>query len=883
MTRTTWFGGLGVLLLVLGVHAGLWAAFNAPHEMPNWSGGHVAGLSFSPYREGQSPEDRVPPTDAELEQDIALAATVADRVRTYTSTEGMDRIPAIARRHGLKVTAGAWIDGRLDRNEEELDAVVRIARRSPNVDQLVIGNEVLLRGDQTLPQMLAILKDVRRRVDVPLSTAEPWHIWLKYPQLAQSVDFIALHVLPYWEGVPADQAVAYVKQRYDQVRAAYPGKPIVLAEVGWPSDGRMRQGAVPGRANQAEFVRGFLNLARAQGYDYYIMEAFDQPWKRSIEGSVGAFWGVFDADREAKFAFTGPVLEIPNWIWIAAGAVGIALPGLFWLLWRGRNLRVEGRVFYAGMLMVAGNVAAWTLYVATTQYLTLPMAIVYASLSVGLLFLLSMLLAESYEIAEALWVDKLRRHFSPFALEGSRHWPKVSLHLPICNEPPEMVMQTLDSLAKLDYPDFEVLVIDNNTKDPAVWKPVETYCQNLGVRFRFFHLEVCKGFKAGALNFGLAQTAPDAEIVGVIDSDYQVEPNWLKACVPYFDQANVGFVQAPQEHRDGHVSPFKEMINWEYAGFFNIGMVLRNERNAIIQHGTMTLIRKQAFNQLGDWATWCICEDAEMGLRLMQGGYESVYLNHAFGRGLTPDSFAGYKGQRFRWAYGAMQILRRYWRDLLPWSKSGLSREQKFHFCAGWAGWIADALSLVFAGAAVAWTAGLVFLPSYFEFPLSLFLVPTIAVFGFKIAYTISTYTARVPCTLRQTIGAALAGLALTFTVGKAVLIGLTTQSRPFLRTPKMENAPALVRGLTQAWQEGLLATALLVCAGVVVYCFQDANQQLDRQAGIWADPEALVWAAVLTVQAVPYLAAVVVSVVSAMPELGLSALRRRILRTKGT
>src|SRR5207302_530727 len=167
-----------------------------------------------------------------------------------------------------------------------------------------------------------------------------------------------------------------------------------------------------------------------------------------------------------------------------------------------------------------------------------------------------------------------------------------------------------------------------------------------------------RAWPKGALHYVLTQTAPDAKVIGVIDSDYMVRPDWLKAVVPYFDDAKISYVQAPQDHRDWTGDRFKEMLNWEYAGFFDIGMCLRNEYDAIIQHGTMTLVRRDLMEELGGWATWCITEDTELGLRLMEKGYGAMYSRERFGHGLTPDHFAGYKKQRFRWAYGAMQIMK---------------------------------------------------------------------------------------------------------------------------------------------------------------------------------------------------------------------------------
>ena len=464
-------------------------------------------------------------------------------------------------------------------------------------------------------------------------------------------------------------------------------------------------------------------------------------------------------------------------------------------------------------------------------------------------------------LAEMLWNGQWRRRFLPAQPLSTQRHPKVSLHLAICNEPPDLVIETLDSLAALDYPNFEVLVIDNNTPDPQVWKPVEARCRALGSRFRFFTLGKWPGFKAGALNFALRETAPDAEVIGVVDSDYVVERDWLKSLVPHFNRPEVGFVQAPQDHRAWEGNRFQEMINWEYAGFFHLGMVHRNERDAIIQHGTMTLIRRAALEVLGGWAEWTICEDAELGLRLMESGYESVYVNHVFGRGLTPHSFGAYRKQRFRWAYGAMQIIRRYWRWLIPGFEKpgadgkGLTLAQKYHFVSGWLPWFTDALHLLFTAMAVVWSIGLVLWPKYFQFPLGVFLVPTLGIFFFKVLHSFWLYMAKVPCNTRQRIGAAIAGMALTHTIARAVIQGLTTDNIPFLRTPKCESRPALMQGFLMAREETFVLGLLWLATLMVLISYGPT-------------PEALVWAVLLVVQSVPYVAALMLSLVNAVPGL---------------
>ena len=271
-------------------------------------------------------------------------------------------------------------------------------------------------------------------------------------------------------------------------------------------------------------------------------------------------------------------------------------------------------------------------------------------------------------------------------------------------------------------------------------------------------------------------------------------------------------MQAPQDHRDWKGDRFKEMLNWEYAGFFDIGMCLRNEYDAIIQHGTMTLVRRDLMEELGGWATWCITEDTELGLRLMEKGYGAMYSRERFGHGLTPDHFAGYKKQRFRWAYGAMQIMKAHAGKMLG-NSTKLTFWQKYHFVAGWMPWFADALNLIFTWAGLAWLLAVLLPPLFGIKPVGLppaeFILPTIGIFVFKLLYSFGLYFDRVRCTFRQSVGASLAGLALTYTVGRAVIYGLATSRLPFMRTPKMDERATLGMALGMARGEAVLTILL--------------------------------------------------------------------------
>ena len=846
---TTLFAVFGAAFGCLAI----WAVLNRPVPMAGYHG-TIGGLAFSPFRAGQSPQANDYPTPAQIRADLKLAAGMTHQIRTYTVQGVLGDIPKLAAGLPLKITLGGWLDTHPKANAAELKRLIAVANRSPNVNHVLVGNEVLLRKDLTPGQLIADIRQVKAAVHVPVSTAEPWHVWLAHPALGNAVDYITIHLLPYWEGLPVSDALKFTMEKLHEVQAAFPGKHVVIGEIGWPSNGIDIGAARASRVNQAEFMRRFFNIAQQQHLDYFVMEAFDQPWKTSFEGRAAGYWGMFTLGRHAKWPMTGPVTENPTWRWWAGFSVGFAALFSWLLLWRRPDIRLPGKLLLTVLAQGFGATLCSVLMTMGESYLSGLAAVVWGGLAAGQALLLVLLLADSFELAETVWGRATRRRYVPVPAAPDAVLPKVSIHIPICNEPPHMVRQTLDALAALDYPDYEVLVIDNNTTDPAVWEPVAEHCARLGERFRFFHLGKWKGFKAGALNFALRETAADAGIVGVLDSDYVVSPDWLRCMVPAFANPRVGFVQSPQDYRDNDGSFFKRLMFWEYAGFFQLGMVTRNERNAIIQHGTMTLIRKPALQDAGAWAEWCICEDAELGLKLFRNGWEAVYAKESFGRGVMPDDFAAFRKQRFRWAYGAMQICRRHWQALVNPFNQDLTPGQRWHFVMGWLPWVGDALGLMFLVMGLGWSVGLILDPVRFEFPIVLFMLPSIGLFVFKLFQILTLYSARVPCRMSDRIGAALAGLALSHTIGKAVWKGLVVRSAPFLRTPKMKDAPALVQGLVMAREEAvLLGLTWVAMIGVAIVSHL-------------ATPESRLWCVVLLTQSLPYLASVAVSVFAAVP-----------------
>lgn len=836
------------LALVVGASILFWASRDYGVIAPNWDG-YVRGVTYSPSHSFTEKEHEWTSPE-QIDRDMAQISQLTAHVRTYTVSNGLDRLPEIARRHGLTVSLGIWIGPDLDANEKEIETGIRVALANRRIiDRVIVGNETMRRGDVSADQLNAYIRRVRDALPnrIKVTTAETWSTWLLNPEIGQYVDFITIYLLPYWEGVPVKGSLSFLQRAYADVQDEFPDKPIVIGECGWPSEGRTRNAAEASVANQAYFIRNFVQLAMDKGYDYYLLEAYDQPWKGD-EGAVGAYWGLFDANGNPKFAFSGMLRTFPAWRSYALGAA--ILTFLLGLLILGQMPRVRqpGYLVMGGLVGLVTTGLLMLLDASTLEYIR-PSDIVLTTAMIPLVLLAAaVILTEGIELASILWRVE-RRELRAAIPEAS---PRVSIHVPCYNEPAAMVIETLNALARLDYDNFEVIVLDNNTPDAAVWQPVEAHCAALGPIFRFYHLDGVKGFKAGALNEALKRTDPTAAYIAVIDSDYQVEPYWLRRGLPYFASPEIALVQGPQDYRDGKDSLFKSMCFEEYRGFFQIGMVERNEYDAIIQHGTMTIVRKDALEAVQGWSTWCITEDTELGLKLFEAGYGAAYIPHSMGKGLTPDTLQAFVTQRYRWVYGAMQIMKRH-AGALFLGRGRLTWAQRYQFSSGWLPWMSDGLGLVITGVALAWTALMTIAPRDFDVPMAALSAAALALFLAKTMKTLLLYPQKVGSGVRGALVASVAGLALTHTVGKAVLAGLVTSGKPFLRTPKCEDPTDFAQVLRLAWQE---TTLLVLCAAAILAMVFDRG---------FDDPAATLWTTMLVVQSLPYLATVVTAGISAM------------------
>jgi glycosyltransferase involved in cell wall biosynthesis len=493
-----------------------------------------------------------------------------------------------------------------------------------------------------------------------------------------------------------------------------------------------------------------------------------------------------------------------------AGVAGLVAASLVWLpLTRRWNAR--------GHLCWTSSTFLFVVYLAYVLDWTFASHLGAASTAGGLLLWLlevfAAVLACAYlwEICDAIGSQTWRRRATRAgaALPAGGELPFVSLHVPAHNEPPDMVIDTLRSLLRLDYPRYEVILIDDNTDDESLWRPVERWCARHAVKFA--HLADWPGYKSGALNYALRELTGDrAEVIGVVDSDYQLEPGFLRRCAPLFADSWVGFTQAPQDYRGWSRAPYYRRLYYSYQYFFAVSQPSRNERDGAIFAGTMGLIRRVALEQLGGWDEWCITEDAELSLRLLRAGWTGWHVGESWGKGIMPLTFEALKGQRYRWCFGGIQILRMHWRSLLPGRPSKqnrLSTGQRWAYLSGGVQWYGDVLGLVFlifllAGAANLATGG----GELFR-KLTTFLVATVPVLvGLGLVRAVALLRRGTGASWRDAIGAFFIWQSTSLVVARASVLGLFARKAAFLRTPKTSEKAKWWEALRANWAESSLA-----------------------------------------------------------------------------
>lgn len=805
------------------------------HKLPDWPM-QISGVSYSPFRARQDPALNSFPTHDQIKNDFDIIKNFTQHIRTYTVAGASEQLAYLANESNLNVCLGIELTACRESNIKEIERAIHTTKNLSNITSLMVGNECLLTKTLTYDELVSYINIVKINTTIPVSTAEPWHVWLEYTELVHTTDYLAIHIHPFWEHIPVEEASDYTFMRLEQLRSRYPDKKIFLAEIGWPSAGGLPIGKSGEPEAQAKYLREVVYRLEQDGQDYFIAESFDQPWKLR-EGSVGQFWGIFNQHRKQKFNFQGDLILLKG------------SPSKTLLKALTHSPQTFRNTILLSSLIIAAAAALifWLMIIPPTKPIEL--FLLTCSFTLWLLAMALAFYSETHEFIECIWPLAPQRDHLPVPASAGP-LPKVSIHLPCCNEPPEMVIQSLNALAALNYADYEVLIIDNNTSDDQTWKPIQAHCEALGKQFRFFHVDTLPGYKAGALNYLLERTSSDAQIIGVVDADYCVRPDWLSRSCVFFDHPQLALFQCPQDYRDERDNFFKLLCHYEYQLFFQVGMVIRNNHNAIIQHGTMTLVRRSVLDKLR-WADWCICEDSELGLRILEQGHDTFYLRESMGKGLTPDTFTDFKKQRSRWAYGAVQIMKRHRNSLLFNDKKSLDWHQRYYFITGWLPWLGDGLSLLITLLAIGWTGCSLYHETLSSPVHPLVILPLTTLMILKIIKVSFFYRKVMGLAHKNALYSTLAGLALSHTIGKAVIYGLCSHRRPFHRTPKKTNGAPALMPLGEAIEEFALLTLLMACITAAI--FVPATHNLSS----W------LWIFFLIQTATPYCAALLMAYLS--------------------
>jgi cellulose synthase/poly-beta-1,6-N-acetylglucosamine synthase-like glycosyltransferase len=520
-------------------------------------------------------------------------------------------------------------------------------------------------------------------------------------------------------------------------------------------------------------------------------------------------WGVIILTEIGLLAFTYSVYPIVPLI----AMLGVATIFINTTLVFNSNYSLYGTYFMHATFGTICLSAAWCIwFFASIEISLVTRTLLYITLGF-ICFKLPSSILQFFENFDVLCRSQWTRPRHSLVNTLTNH-PKVVLQVPTYAEPPELVIETLDVLAALEYPNYEVWVIDNNTKDEQLWRPVAAHCATLGERFHFVHVDSLPGAKAGALNYlNTHHTPADTEIIGVIDADYHAQPDFLAALVGYFADPKLGFVQTPHDYRNWEHTSYLRMCYYEYKLFFYTTMAALSERDTALTVGTMCLIRAAALRDAGGWSEWCVTEDSELSVRIHAAGYSGIYVNESFGKGLIPETFASYKKQRYRWTAGPVQEFFAHFRMLWPWQRQATSAltftQRLYHFHHGFNN-VMVGMNIPLLIIALATALSMAWHQEIIPVPPELFMAAT-AMLVSAFLLDIFIYRHLIGANLIDTLRALIAKSALNHITSVAAWRTILHRHTPWIRTSKFKEDSPFKKVLHSVTTETLIGINLLL------------------------------------------------------------------------
>jgi cellulose synthase/poly-beta-1,6-N-acetylglucosamine synthase-like glycosyltransferase len=237
-------------------------------------------------------------------------------------------------------------------------------------------------------------------------------------------------------------------------------------------------------------------------------------------------------------------------------------------------------------------------------------------------------------------------------------YPFVTIQLPIYNEL-YVVERLIDAVATFDYPKdrFEIQVLDDSTDETVeIIASKLKEIQALGIDIQHIRRKDRKGFKAGALAYGMKICK--GEFIAIFDADFAPPKDFLQKTIPHFAESNVGVVQTRWQHLNENYSLLTQLQAFGLDAHFTVEQGGRNAKNHFINfNGTAGIWRKSTIEDAGGWEADTLTEDLDLSYRAQMRDWKFVYLENVGCPAELPVTMSAVKSQQYRWTKGAAECV----------------------------------------------------------------------------------------------------------------------------------------------------------------------------------------------------------------------------------
>ncbi len=769
-----------LLILILSSGLGFYIAAWEKKQLPAIQSFNC--ISYDPnYKVAFDPKSPQQINSENIRKDLSFLAQYTNCIRIYTSRFGHEEVPKIAAEFGLEVVAGAWITDKDNYdNQSEVDTLIRLTNENSNIKRVIVGNEVIeleLTSTKKLIEWIELVKaKTNAKVSTSIISSSFQYRFERIKEVFDTIDFVAIHILPYWHNIPGNKYVDWSVEQYRIVKEKIGNKPIFAAEIGYPSRGQAnRFGDEMSRLLQGSSLRRTIEIFEKENVDYNVIGAFDQPWQRfEFGGIANVFYGIFTIYRHEKFPLAGPIpfFDIPQ-VTLWFHVIFVLTSFLFFR----QKLNLTGQIYgVAGVhfIYISFN---FILDYFLTSYPYLSFGQVFFAINLFVFLVLSL-----FHLMEFLF-----RFFRKIAFQSSVRIERKDFNVPIVlipftDEPIEILSRSVCSLISQDKKDFKAYLIANNTNRKDLDEVQSLIFED--DRFEFVHYPEVDGFKAGALNKAIREISIPYDCIFFLDCDYQVKPNWISHGLEKLCSTS-DIIFYPQAYEKNNERIISKLISNEYSGYSKFSLPLRSKFNIGILHGAMLVVSREVFFKLNLLNERSITEDADFGIKAITNGHTIHYVEDNFGYGVFPANFKAYLNQRERWVIGACKVMQHRFLGVL--NSNHLSVSRKIYLIFNWLPWVATLPYLIFVFYQLYYYDRILFRYHYMDGVYYFMPFPFLFIYMFTTHTLIKRYTLNI--SIREAILSCFSSLCLLRTISISIMKGFIPALKfKFIPTNKDKN-----------------------------------------------------------------------------------------------